>query len=181
METASIDTGSEKKVIEVDADFMKLALRPYKPHATYLKKAFIEIEPDKGTLGLAAHGEFSIPESCYIDDTGHFNAVEYNICYNQLGYVFYAYCVQQQLIPELSDYDMETFWKKQLPNWLILRISSGFRRVLNAKKFYGTWGIKSVKKMKDITYMNTYCSFKDDQKGESSGEVFAGILPATVN
>lgn len=174
-------SGYQNKTIEVDADFMNQALRPYRPHATYLKKVSIEINPDKGAQGLIAYGEFSIPESCYIDDTGHFNAVEYNICYNQLGYVFYAFCIKEKLISELSDYDMDTFWKKQLPNWLILRISSGFRRVLNAKKFYGTWGIKSIKKMKDITYMETYCTFKDDNKGESSGEVFAGILPASAN
>lgn len=174
-------TNTQKKVIEIDPEFMKLALRPYRTHATYLKKAYVEIDEDAGTLGLSARGEFSIPESCYIDDTGHFNAVEYNICYNQLGYVFYAYCVQQKLIAELDDYDIDTFWEKQLPNWLILKINSGFRRVLNAKKFYGTWGIKSVKKMQAITYMDTFCTFNDDGRGESTGEVFIGILPVTSN
>ncbi|MCS6822943.1 MAG: FcoT family thioesterase [Cytophagaceae bacterium] len=174
-------TDIQKNKIEVSQEFISKVLRPYKPHATYLKKVFIESDPEKGPLGLLAHGEFSIPESCYIEDTGHFNAVEYNICYNQLGYVFYAHAVQHRLIPELNDYDMELFWKKQLPNWLILRISSGFRKVLNAKKFYGTWGIKSIKKIKEITYMETWCTFKDDYKGESSGEVLAGILPAHAN
>ena len=36
---------------------------------------------------ISAKGRFSIPDSCYIDDTGHFNAVEFNICFNQLAYV----------------------------------------------------------------------------------------------
>jgi FcoT-like thioesterase domain len=65
-------------------------LRPYKQNATYLKSAEITHVNDKSAIspGTADHklvsgkGRFSIPESCYIDDTGHFNAVEFNICYN---------------------------------------------------------------------------------------------------
>src|SRR5882724_11344285 len=69
-------------------------LKPYRPHARYLRSAQITHFRDKAAEGIAANkglvtaaGRFSIPESCYIDDTGHFNAVEFNICYNQLAYV----------------------------------------------------------------------------------------------
>lgn len=170
----------EKKLVEVDQEFMKKALLPYRPHATYLKRAWIEADISKGVQGLGARGEFSIPESCYIDDTGHFNAVEYNICYNQLGYVFFAYCIEYKLLQELGDYDTETFWKKQLPNFLIIKISSGFSKVLNAKRFYGTWGLKSVKKTSRCTFMHTWCDYYDDQEGTSKGEVTIGILPAHI-
>lgn len=174
-------TSLEKSLSEIDKDFFKQVLMPYRTHATYLNRAFVESEPEKGIYGLVGKGEFSIPESCYIDDTGHFNAVEFNICYNQLGYTFLAHCIQHNLIPELRDYTIDTFLNKQLANFLIVRISSGFTKILNAKKFYGTWGINKVRKMPSCTFLNTYCNFHDDYDGVSKGEVTIGILPASSN
>jgi hypothetical protein len=43
----------------------------------------------------------AIPESCYIDDTGHFNAVEFNICFNQLAYVLFGKCVDAGILQKL--------------------------------------------------------------------------------
>ncbi|MGW6540873.1 FcoT family thioesterase [Streptomyces sp. NPDC055051] len=46
---------------------------------------------------LTGSGMFTIPEPCYIDDTGHFNAVEFNICYNQLAYYTLAAMIRDRV------------------------------------------------------------------------------------
>src|SRR5437868_7116844 len=68
-------------------EFVCAILKPYRAHAIYLKSAAITHVHDgtaaqdaSGTPPLiTGTGRFSIAESCYIDDTGHFNAVEFNI------------------------------------------------------------------------------------------------------
>ncbi|QNK61093.1 hypothetical protein H7F33_10915 [Pedobacter sp. PAMC26386] len=164
--------------IAIDPDFIKRVLNPYREHTTYLKHAVFHIEPDKVIQGLKVTGDFAIAQSCYIDDTGHFNAVEYNICYNQLGYVFLGHCIKNQLIPELKDYTEETFFHKQLTHILIVKINSSFSRLLNAKGFSGIWGITAIKKTAQCTFLYTYCNFHDINGGSSKGEVVLGILPA---
>src|SRR5882757_9200074 len=58
-------------------------LKPYRAHAKYLKSAEITQFSERAVQDSTSDeslvtgiGRFSIPESCYIDDTGHFNAVE---------------------------------------------------------------------------------------------------------
>jgi len=80
-------------------EFTAEILKPYRENATYLKAAEIVEVNDKTAIAgtdqklIIGKGRFSIPESCYIDSTGHFNAVEFNICYNQLAYVLFAGCI----------------------------------------------------------------------------------------
>ncbi|KIO77898.1 hypothetical protein TH53_06965 [Pedobacter lusitanus] len=168
----------ESGSVIIDPDFIHSILNPYRDHASYLKQAVFHVEPGKKVQGLKINGQFAIAESCYIDDTGHFNAVEYNICYNQLGYVFLGHCIKNQLIPELADYTEETFFHKQLSHVLIVKISSSFSQLINAKDFSGTWGITAVKKTTQCTFLYTYCNFQDIYGGSSKGEVVLGILPA---
>ena len=70
----------------VDPQLLARVLTPYKPHCRYLRTAAVRYATARSIA--AASGTFSIPESCYIASTGHFNAVEFNICYNQLTYCF---------------------------------------------------------------------------------------------
>src|SRR5690348_5245638 len=89
----------------VSAALLENVLAPYKPHCRYLQRAHVVsgseragLPASKGTE-VSAHGDFAIPESCYIADTGHFNAVEFNICYNQLAYTLLAACVEHKWLP----------------------------------------------------------------------------------
>lgn len=66
-----------------DPSLLAQVLNPYKAHCKYLKSAQVTKEGDPHDGGrVIGRCEFSIPQSCYIDDTGHFNSVEFNICYN---------------------------------------------------------------------------------------------------
>lgn len=173
----AIDFQGSGEVSDIDNGFASKVLNPYYSHSRYLKRAWFQQVESLGTQGLIMNGEFAIPESCYIDDTGHFNAVEYNICFNQICYVHLAHCIKHGLIPELSDYDMDTFWEKQLPNVLIAKLASSYQSQMNAKHFYGTYGINTIKKTAKCTFIKTYCHFYDDGNGKSTGEVTLAILP----
>jgi hypothetical protein len=88
-----------------------------------------------------------------------------------------AHCIKNALIPELSDdYDMDTFYQKQLPNVLIAKLASSYQSQLNAKHFYGTYGINAIKKTSKCTFIKTYCHFHDDGDGRSTGEVTLAVL-----
>ncbi len=160
----------------IEPAFVGKVLTPYRPQCQYLKKAYFQQQEGLGVQGLLMNGEFSIPESCYIDDTGHFNAVEYNICYNQIAYLHLGYCIEHGLIPELEDYASEEFFKKQLSHFLIANLNSSFQSLINAKHFYGTFGIHAIKKTARCTFIKTYCNFHDDETGKSKGEVTLAVL-----
>ncbi len=163
-------------ISEIDDGFSNKVLTPYFEHSRYLKRAWFQQSESLDPQGLIMKGEFSIPTSCYIDDTGHFNAVEYNICFNQICYVHLAHCINNRLIPELSDYDMDKFFEKQLPNVLIAKLTSSYQSQMNAKHFYGTYGITAIKKTSKCTFIKTYCEFYDDSNGKSKGEVTLAVL-----
>lgn len=160
----------------ITTSFLARVLTPYRKHCCYLKSASFQYQEELGIKGLTIHGQFVIDDSCYIDDTGHFNAVEYNICFNQIAYLHLAHCIDNGLIPELADFEMDSFFEKQLSHFLIARITSSFQSFINARHFYGSFGIESIKKTSKCTFIKTYCSFFDDKKGKSKGEVTLAIM-----
>jgi hypothetical protein len=163
-------------ITDISSGFMQNVLKPYRPNCQYLQRASFEEHEDQGLQGFLMKGEFSIGESCYIDDTGHFNAVEYNICFNQIAYLHLGHCIKHGLIPELSAYDQDSFFEKQLSHFLIANLNSSFQSLMNARHFYGTFGIHSIKKTSKCIFMKTYCYFHDDEVGKSKGEVMLAIM-----
>ena len=78
---------------EMSPERLARVLVPYRDNCKYLKRiafeylpASADVSPDQSEASLTAHGDLCIAESCYIDSTGHFNAVEFQICVNQLMY-----------------------------------------------------------------------------------------------
>ena len=160
----------------IEKPFIKKILTPYYEYTNYLKKANLYEEENQGISRLKATGEFSIEDSCYIDDTGHFNAVEFNICYNQLAYVHMAHCIKNQLIPQVAAYDINSFLQKQLSNFLITNISSSYHSMLNANHFYGSYEIKKITKKSKYVFLETSCDFWDDGQGKATGTVNTVII-----
>ncbi|WP_108870005.1 FcoT family thioesterase [Aquimarina aquimarini] len=166
------------KKITIDPEFVKKILQPYTEDACYLKKAVFEYDKKHSEYPIVK-GEFEIKESCYIDDTGHFNAVEFNICFNQLGYTYLGYCIKEGLIPGLegfSNNDCNDFFEKQLSHFLIANIQSSYKRPINSNKFYGEIGIKSIIRKANCTFIVIPCNYYDDDEGRSFGEVTLAIL-----
>ncbi|MFE4628383.1 FcoT family thioesterase [Streptomyces mirabilis] len=157
---------------EADARLVARVLEPYRENCRYLRGAELVETPDK----IAARGRFGISESCYIDDTGHFNAVEFNICYNQLGYYLIAKCVEDELFPQFSEWSMDDFWKRQLSNVLIYKFSSRFKGMIDPRSFEGEVSfrepvISDRPGRPSVMFVETSCSFRDDAGGFAEGEV----------
>lgn len=159
-----------------DPELLAGVLRPYeKPQTCYLKSATVSVAD-----GLAsAEGEFSIPFSCYIDDTGHLNSVEVNICFNQLMYYLIAKSVQDRLLPEFDNWTMADYWDKQLPDMLIARFQSTFKRPIDSSSFTGEVSFaefteRSVRR--PIQIIDMPWRFWDADGGYAEGEVRMALV-----
>ncbi|WP_205678722.1 FcoT family thioesterase [Aquisphaera insulae] len=157
-------------------DFLDRVLGPYRPNCRYLRAARAEFDGVPGWESLVIRGEFAIDASCYIDDTGHFNAVEFNICYNQLAYVHLAHCIRHGLMPALLGYDLQGFHRLQLSNFLIANINSSYHSPLSPRRFSGEVRVVSAKKRSRFSILRTTCRFRDGADGRSDGEVKLVVL-----
>ncbi|MGD1897885.1 MAG: FcoT family thioesterase [Phormidesmis sp.] len=152
-------------------------LSPYKADCQYLKSAQFYYPPDgspEKSMGFIK-GDFAIEESCYIDDTGHFNSVEFNICYNQIFYVLIAYLLQNHLLLEMSDWDLELYKRRQLSDFLITRFSSTFRKPVDASAFQGMLSIDKCAARSGLVSVKTSCAFYDEN-GWSEGQVTVCVV-----
>ena len=163
-----------------DRELLPQVLRPYRAkNCQYLRTAVLEAGQDQLPT---VSGDFEIGESCYIDDTGHFNAVEFNICYNQLIYYLIAKSVQERLLPALRDWTLDDFWRAQLPDILITDFSSRFKRTMRGKRFFGSVSLADVERLdesawwKPMIVLHTSCRFWDEQGGLAVGKVTIAIM-----
>ena len=160
-----------------DEALLAEVLRVYKPDCRYLKSAVVT-----GTeSGLAAgRCEFAIPAPFYIDDTGHFNAVEFILCYNQMVYYVVAKCVKEGLMPPFGQWTLEQFRQRQLANFLIVNFRSSFLQRVAAQRFSGELVFTDLTHIawRRIIATNTTCRYWDDADGNCSGEVRLAITNA---
>lgn len=176
--------------MEVDSSFMKKVLNPYMPHTTYLTNASLVIcyNDDNSIFAIKGYGDFSIPQSCYIDDTGHFNAVEFNICYNQLAYVTFAEAIKegylQKFSPNLyknSNFELEAYLENQLSSMLIVKFNSKFLKGINSRSFSAEFTIEKISARKGSSFSNTKIEFFDDFGGSANGNILLAYANGNVN
>jgi hypothetical protein len=151
----------------VDPQLLARVLTPYKPHCRYLRTAAVRYPAARSTA--AASGTFVIPESCYIASTGHFNAVEFNICYNQLTYCLLAKCIEDGALEVFDGWTLAEFSHRQLSDYLIARFFSAFHKPLTASTVQGEVEIAQVTVRRDATFMKTVCRFSDHGGGRAEG------------
>jgi hypothetical protein len=154
-----------------DEELLTRVLVPYKAHCKYLKTALVTAE-----AGLAsARCEFAVPQSCYIDDTGHLNSVEVNIAYNQMMYYLVAKSVKEGLLTGFETWTLDDFWRHQLPDILIARFAGTFRRPVNPRSFQGEMEFRSVTRRapgggSPFLHAETSYRYWDTDGGRSDGE-----------
>lgn len=175
--------------------FIAKILTPYRDHAKYLKSAQIldyyepdlsdEVPGEPKKPMVTIEGNFSIAESCYIDDTGHFNAVEFNICYNQLAYVLFGKCIQSgifhRVIPDWAErvnLSYENFLKYQLSSMFIAKIEGSFLKPLNGKCFKARLSILRIMWTEETAFVSTQISFSDAYGIKSKGPVLLAFRTA---
>lgn len=159
----------------VDGALLDSVLTPYKLDCRYLKQAIVEVGGPDGTVATI-RGELGIPHSCYIDDTGHFNSVEFNICYNQLVYVLMAQLVVSEVTPYFAAMSLGEYLERQLPDVLIHDFSSKFKRPLDMRRFGGRVTIRTTAKRSRFLFVRTECEFADDAGGAARGDVTLAIV-----
>jgi hypothetical protein len=154
-----------------DTTVLDRTMDPYRAkHSIYLKSA--EVATEGGIV--TGTGQFEIGESCYIDDTGHFNAAEFIICYNQLMYYTLAVTVRDSLRPEFANWTMDDYWARQLPNVLIYRTASNFSRPIDPRSFSGEFTLTDVSERKisdGMLLLPTTIRFWDSAGGRASGKI----------
>jgi hypothetical protein len=175
--------------LAIPSTFAAEVLRPYRQNATYLKSAEIVEVNDKTAIAgtdqklIVGKGCFSIPESCYIDDTGHFNAVEFNICYNQLAYVLFAGCINAGLMHKVRAEafhvpSMSEFKRHQLPAMMIVSMESRYFKPLNSKDFTAELSINKISAVGNAWFFFTTISFSDSEGVKAKGAVTLAFSPS---
>ena len=171
-----------------DAALLARVLAPYKPTCRYLLAAHVSLCADEAEgERVVARCELAIPESCYIDDTGHFNSVEFNICFNQMAYYLVAKAVKESLIEPFSRWSLEQFWDRQLGDIFITDFKSSFRSAMSGRHFRGRIEIADIadwdgNDLRDaLVMLRTRCHYWDEQGGESHGEIGAAITNPPEN
>lgn len=186
---------------EIASDFLSNILAPYQPTGTdYLRAAkvvdvLLDSDPgkadQKNTPIITTEGRYAIPSSCYIQSTGHFNAVEFLICYNQLAYTTFGYLIAEDILKRLPDgrvsaacqvelrrLSIKPFLTKQLSSMFILKAATRFKRMINAGDFHCTLSVDSIFYRHGTFFTSTRCEFSDDQGGGADGTV---LLAYPVN
>jgi hypothetical protein len=160
-----------------DSALLTEVLRVYKPHCRYLRSATVEY--DEGVL--LGKGEFSIPESCYIQDTGHFNCVEFNISFNQMAYYLIAKSIKEHAVAAFGGWTLSDYWTKQLSDMYIATFECAFRQPMSARKFFGEVAFVRLNERRGATgrqplvWIDATCSFWDDDGGRSNGRVQSAL------
>ncbi|MFF9146012.1 FcoT family thioesterase [Streptomyces sp. NPDC014861] len=161
-----------------DGLLLERVLTPYKPHCRYLRRASLHPGGADGRP-LTGSGVFTIPEPCYIDDTGHFNAVEFNICYNQLAYYTLAAMIRDRVHGPFSEWTMNDYWVRQLPHILILDMHSRFQRAMRSDDFRGEVELVSAREQSGrsgpLVLVDTLCRFRDEHGGRCEGKVRVAV------
>jgi hypothetical protein len=176
--------------IDISPSFIGEVLCPYRNRSRYLKEAAITRFRDKASEGpaaatglITAEGRFEIAESCYIDDTGHFNAVEFNICFNQLAYVMFGACVERGLMQRLRCERVQVptfveFKQQQLPNMVIVKIESRYYRQLDSRNFRGTLVLDRISPVGDAWFFFMSVTFSDREAVKAKGSVVLAFSPS---
>ncbi|WP_055558085.1 FcoT family thioesterase [Streptomyces sp. NBRC 110028] len=180
---------TDQRVYPTDEELLHRVLTPYRAkRCEYLTSATVTVAGDPldgGRLGAAC--TFLIPESCYIDDTGHFNSVEFNICFNQMAYYLMAKSVKESLVAPFSRWTLEQFWTRQLADVFITDFKSTFRTAMSGRHFRGEIEIADIAEwdandLRDaLVMLRTRCRYWDEQGGESHGEIAAAITNPPEN
>lgn len=152
---------------KVDPEVLSFMLEPYSSDCRYLQEAFFY---NKDDLGIA--GKFSIPHSFYVASTGHFNAVEFVICFDQLYYVFFGEAVRRGLFPKMELDSLEDCRKALLSDRCTKEFKDiRFKTQINPKSFSGCFFIRDRKKDEKSEAWLIDSKFKDSTGGKATGQV----------
>ncbi|MHA7651513.1 FcoT family thioesterase [Mycobacterium sp. ML4] len=160
----------------IEENLLVKVLDPYSyKGCRYLIDASYKAAPDS----VLAYGNFSISEPAYIRSTGHFNAAELILCFNQLAYTAFAPAILNEEIPVLRGWSISDYFDHQLPSMLIKNTASRFKRMIHAQKFSARLLCRDFEVIeRRLRYLSIKCAieFWDEYGGAASGEVELAAL-----
>ncbi|WKG01707.1 FcoT family thioesterase [Mycolicibacterium sp. HK-90] len=160
----------------IPEDLLVKVLEPYSYKGC---RYLLDAEYEATETSVFAIGNFSIKEPAYIRDTGHFNAAEWVLCFNQLAYSAFAPAILNEQIPEFRGWSIDDYFNYQLPSMLIKSTASRFKRPIKSRRFSARLLCKDFEVVdRTIRYLKIPCTveFWDEDGGSASGEVELAAL-----
>lgn len=168
----------------ISDSFLQQVLAPYRANARYIADATwhhpaelsVPVQDDPSSW-IRVEGRGSIASSCYADDSGHFNAVELNIVYNQMMYLGLASCAAAGLT-HVVPWGAEAFFRHQLTDVLIRDYHARFERPINPRDFSVRLEIRSarVRPERQMLWMHTACAVSCAMEGAATAEVTVALV-----
>ncbi|NUS45844.1 MAG: hypothetical protein HOQ24_19400 [Mycobacteriaceae bacterium] len=159
-----------------DADLLGEVLQCYRPVARYLRSMTHRVEGNR----VVGDAELAIEQSCYIDDTGHLNAVDALIGYNQMAYYTIASLVRNSVGPVFGDWSMADFHRRHLSDMVIADTRFEFRRPVDARRFRAQLVFDSIEPYRsgsaERIALRTSVAFGNDTLGGCRGDVRVVIV-----
>jgi len=161
---------ASKTAINVSEDIINRALVTYLAKNTrYVINA--QISKINDTVNLTA--DFSIKESCYLSPaSGHFNAVEALMCFNQMLYVALLGGINEKMFSFYEHITPDDFNRHRRKVYLLEFEKIKFKKQINNEFFHGRITLKPLHKIGDKIYVNCLLGFGNDDKYDS----FAGTI-----
>lgn len=156
-----------------------LVARVLEPYSYKGCRYLIDAQYSASGDALVAEGNFSIPEPVYIRSTGHFNAVELVLCFNQLAYTAFAPAVMNGEIDALRGWSITDYFDHQLPGMLIRTTASRYKRPINATKFSARLTCENLEIVeRSWRYLKVPCviEFFDAEGGSATGQFELAVL-----
>lgn len=154
----------------ISEDVLAKVLEPYSYKGC---RYLLDAESRASQDSVLADGNFRIAESAYIRSTGHFNAVELVLCFNQLAYSAFASAIADGVIPAFWGWTLDDYCKHQLASMFIRTSSARFKRPINAEKFSGRLRCQDFQIIeRTVRYLRVPCAieFWDEHGGRAYGE-----------
>ncbi|WP_100482326.1 FcoT family thioesterase [Mycobacteroides abscessus] len=175
--TLSVQTGLPSAgMVPMSEALLSRVLEPYSyKGCRYLNDAEYGITSD----AVHAQGNFAIDESAYIRSTGHFNAVELVLCFNQLAYCAFAQGVVNDDIWAFRGWSIDDYCENQLASMLIKSTSSRFRRLVNPRQFSARLQARDfhiVDRSWRYLQFHSTIEFWDQDGGPAAGEFDIAVL-----
>lgn len=170
------DSAQSTDTVPIAENLLSRVLEPY----SYKGCRYLLDAESKATAdSVLAYGNFRINESAYIRSTGHFNAVELVLCFNQLAYSAFAPAIINKEIPALRGWSIDDYYQHQLASMLIRSAASRFRKPINPRKFSARLLCHDLQVVeRRWRYLLVPCAieFWDEDGGAASGEIELAAL-----
>ena len=163
--------------INISEEIINKALCTYINKGTrYIQTATIEkSEDDTVTLECT----FNISESCYLSPaSGHFNAVEAIMCFNQMLYVALLGGIQHQLYSFYEHISPDIFNQNRRKVYILDIENIHFKKQVDNKSFYGKLILKKKKIIKNQIYIDCSFGYSNDFEYQNIKGTVKAFIPS---